>query len=149
MEMLKWMIYIFEQSVYIHDRMVRQYKSLRNLYNSHWNGNALILMKLSSLATVQVVKMTIFSAFSDEIFIKITTFPLSVSYQIMYLHNSIIVLYNAIIDKKELTSMIPWFMQYHNLISSFRYIDRWSCSELWSSLIRYMEIHNQWWIFRY
>ena len=49
-------IYIFQQSVYIHDRMMRHHKSLRNFYDSHWNGNAIILMKLSSLAAVQVVK---------------------------------------------------------------------------------------------
>ena len=75
--MLKWIICIFEQSVYIHDRMMRHHKSLRNLYDSYWNGNAIIL-KLSSLAAVQVVKMTIFSAFSDENLIKVT-FQLSVS----------------------------------------------------------------------
>ena len=78
MDKLKWIIYIFEQSVYIHDRIMRHHKTLRYLYDSYWNGNAIILMKLSSLAAVQVVKMTIFSAFSDENFIKMT-FPLSVS----------------------------------------------------------------------
>ena len=77
MDMLKWIIYIFEQSVYTHNRMMRHHKSLRNLYDSYWNGNAIIL-KLSSLAAVQVVKMTIFSAFSNENFIKMT-FPLSVT----------------------------------------------------------------------
>ena len=70
MDMLKWIIYIFEQSVYIHDRMMRHHKSLGNPYDSYWNGNAIIL-KLSSLAAVQVVKMAIFSAFSDENFIKV------------------------------------------------------------------------------
>ena len=72
--MLKWIIYIFEQSVYIHDRMMRHHQSLKNLYDSYWKGNAIIWMKLSSQAAVQIVKMTIFSAFSDENFIKMT-FP--------------------------------------------------------------------------
>ena len=56
--MLKWMIYIFEQSVYTHDRMMRHHKSLRNIFDFYWDGNAIILMKLSSLAAVQAVKMT-------------------------------------------------------------------------------------------
>ena len=49
-------IYIFEQSVYIHDRMMLHHKSLRNFYDSHWNGNAITLIKLLLLAAVQVVK---------------------------------------------------------------------------------------------
>ena len=34
-----------------------------------------------------------------------TTFPIPVSYHIMHLHHSIIVLYNAIIDKKKSTDI--------------------------------------------
>ena len=56
--MLKWMIYIFEQSVYTHDRMMRHHKSLRDIFDFYWDGNAIILMKLSSLVAVQAVKMT-------------------------------------------------------------------------------------------
>ena len=40
----------------------------------HWNENVVILMKSSSLAAPKVVKMTTFSAASDEDFIKMTTF---------------------------------------------------------------------------
>ena len=40
----------------------------------HWNGNVLILMKFSSLAALKVVKMTTYSAASDENFVKMTTF---------------------------------------------------------------------------
>ena len=52
-----------------------------------------------TLAAVKVVKMTIFRAFTDDNFIKMT-FPFSVFYQIMHLHHSIIVHCNATIDKK-------------------------------------------------
>ena len=41
----------------------------------HWNENVVVLMKSSSLAALKVVKMTTFSAASDENFIKMTTFP--------------------------------------------------------------------------
>ena len=41
----------------------------------HWNEDVAILMKFSSLAALKVVKMTTFSATSDENFIKMTTFP--------------------------------------------------------------------------
>ena len=34
-------------------------------YNIHWNGNVFILMKFSSLAALEVVKMTTSSAASD------------------------------------------------------------------------------------
>ena len=88
-------MYIFEERVHIQDRMIRHHKSMKNLHNSHWNENAIILLKFSSLAAVKVVKMTIFN---DENFIKMTTFPISVSYHIMHPHHSIAVLYNAIID---------------------------------------------------
>ena len=40
----------------------------------HWNGNVVILTKSSSLAALKVVKMTTFSAASDEDFVKATTF---------------------------------------------------------------------------
>ena len=40
----------------------------------HWNGNVFILMKFSSLAALEVVKMTTSSAASDENFVKMTTF---------------------------------------------------------------------------
>ena len=38
----------------------------------HWKGNVFILMKLSSLAALEVVKMTTSSAASDENFVKTT-----------------------------------------------------------------------------
>ena len=100
MDILKWVMYIYKQSLHIHDRMMLHHKSNRNSHNSHWNGNAITLVKFSSLAAAKVVKMTIFNAFSNENFI-IITFAFSVSYQIMHLHNSIIVLYNAIIAKND------------------------------------------------
>ena len=62
-------------------------------------------MKFFSLAAVRVVKITIFSASSDENFIKMTTYPFSVSYRIMHRHHSITVLYNAIIGKKKSTDL--------------------------------------------
>ena len=40
----------------------------------HWNGNVVILTKSSSLAALEVVKMTTSSAASDENFVKMTTF---------------------------------------------------------------------------
>ena len=78
-EILKWIMYIFEESVHIHDNMMRHDQSIKNLHNSHWNGNAIILMKFSSLAATEVVKTTIFSEFSEENFIKMTTYPFSFS----------------------------------------------------------------------
>ena len=45
----------------------------------HWNGNVIILMKFSSLAAREVVKMTTYSATSDENFIKMITFPFQCS----------------------------------------------------------------------
>ena len=41
----------------------------------HWNVNVVILMKISSAAALEVVKMTTSSAASDENFIKMMTFP--------------------------------------------------------------------------
>ena len=40
----------------------------------HWNRNVVVLMKFSSLAALEVVKMTTSSAASDENFVKMTTF---------------------------------------------------------------------------
>ena len=40
----------------------------------HWNENVFILMKCSSLAALEVIKMTTSSAASDENFVKMTTF---------------------------------------------------------------------------
>ena len=45
----------------------------------HWNENVIILMKFSSLAALEVVILTTFSAASDENFIKMTTFPFQCS----------------------------------------------------------------------
>ena len=42
---------------------------------NHWNENVVILMKFSSLAALEVVILTTFSAASDENFIKMKTFP--------------------------------------------------------------------------
>ena len=44
----------------------------------HWNGNIFILMKLPSLAALEVVKMTNSNAASDENFMKILTFSLDI-----------------------------------------------------------------------
>ena len=44
------------------------------MHLEHWNGNVVILTKSSSLAALKVVKMTTFSAASDEDFVKATTF---------------------------------------------------------------------------
>ena len=43
--------------------------------HNHWNENVVILMKFSSLAALEVVILTTFSAASDENFIKMKTFP--------------------------------------------------------------------------
>ena len=40
----------------------------------YWNGNAFIFMKFSSLAALEVVKMTTSNAANDENFIKMMTF---------------------------------------------------------------------------
>ena len=40
----------------------------------HWNENVFILMKCSSLAALEVIKMTTASVASDENFVKMTTF---------------------------------------------------------------------------
>ena len=45
-----------------------------NVLTHHWNGKVFILMKCSSLAALEVVKMTTSSAASDENFVKMTTF---------------------------------------------------------------------------
>ena len=50
-------------------------RELAGLQQIHWNENVVVLMKSSSLAALKVVKMTTFSAASDENFIKMTTFP--------------------------------------------------------------------------
>ena len=46
---------------------------------SHWNENVVILTKFSSLAALEVVILTTFSAASDENFIKMKTFPFQCS----------------------------------------------------------------------
>ena len=70
-----------KHSQYLNSR-VKPYMFLK--YNSifyatllwhHWNENVIILMKFSSLAAPKVVKMTTFSAASDENFVKMMTFP--------------------------------------------------------------------------
>ena len=50
-------------------------KSAENPHDGHihWNENVVILVKFSSLATLEVVNMTTSSAVSDENFIKMTT----------------------------------------------------------------------------
>ena len=45
----------------------------------HWNGNVVILTKFSSVAALEVVILTTFSAASDENFIKMKTFPFQCS----------------------------------------------------------------------
>ena len=50
-------------------------KHLRIILTEHWNENVIILMKFSSPAASQIVKMTTFSAASDENFVKMMTFP--------------------------------------------------------------------------
>ena len=99
MEILKLIMYIFEQRVHIHDRMMRHHKSIKNLHNSYWNGNAILLWNFRHWLQWKLSKWQ-FSVHSinDDNFIKMT-FPIWVSYYIMHLHHSIIVLYNAIIDK--------------------------------------------------
>ena len=50
-------------------------KIMGNECAQHWNRNAIILMKFSSLFALKVVEMTTFSATSDENAIKMPTFP--------------------------------------------------------------------------
>ena len=52
-----------------------------NRSECHWNENVVILMKFSSLAALEVVILTTFSAASDENFIKMKTFPFQWSHQ--------------------------------------------------------------------
>ena len=47
-----------------------------------WNENVVILTKFSSLAALEVVILTTFSAASDEIFIKMKTFPFQCSFDV-------------------------------------------------------------------
>ena len=47
----------------------------------HWNENVVILTKFSSLAALEVVILTTFSAANDENFIKMKTFPFQCSQQ--------------------------------------------------------------------
>ena len=51
----------------------RQVISNRHADPIHWNGNVFILMKFSSVAAMEVVKMTTSNAASDENFVKMTT----------------------------------------------------------------------------
>ena len=44
------------------------------IWQCHWNRNVFILMKFSSLAALEVVKMTTSSPANDENFVKMTTF---------------------------------------------------------------------------
>ena len=44
--------------------------------HANWNGNVIILIKFSSLATPKVVRMTTFGAAIDENFVKMTAFPI-------------------------------------------------------------------------
>ena len=55
-------------------------------YDTHWNENAVILTKFSSLAALKVVILTTFSAASDENFIKMKTFPFQCTYHLGLLH---------------------------------------------------------------
>ena len=49
--------------------------AISRINDDHWNENVVILMKFSSLAALEVVILTTFSAASDENFIKMKTFP--------------------------------------------------------------------------
>ena len=53
--------------------MVMKYPT-NEIESNHWKENVVILMKFSSLAALEVVKMTTSSAASDENFVKIMTF---------------------------------------------------------------------------
>ena len=52
------------------------FKSKRQdqFHHEHWNGDIVILMKFSSPAALEVVKMTTSSAAGDENIVKMTTF---------------------------------------------------------------------------
>ena len=67
-----WVYFI---SAHSHIVWVLQFCDCTRCNNCHWNENVVVLMKSSSLAALKVVKMTTFSAASDENFIKMTTFP--------------------------------------------------------------------------
>ena len=90
-----------------------------------WNGNVLILMKFSSLAALDVVKMTTSSAANDENFFKMTTFS-SLCTLILFpsttpLNYSRFGYYGVI--KPTLRSLIfPVFRNYQNSVCLIRHL---------------------------
>ena len=75
----------------------------------HWNGNVVILMKFSSLAALEVVKMTTSSAASDENFVKMTTFSFQCNY-------SSIPNFGGVLVKPPLKLGYGWVIQSHPFI---------------------------------
>ena len=77
LKILKIMSY-HGNGLYLSTRRAQIMQSPQVLYTNspaiHWNENVVILMKFSSLAALEVVKMTTFSAASDENFVNMTTF---------------------------------------------------------------------------
>ena len=67
---LFWFIVMFFQGTYAVNSLVPGICG-----SNHWNENVVILTKFSSLAALEVVILTTFSAASDENFIKMKTFP--------------------------------------------------------------------------
>ena len=54
--------------------VLKNQQKLSGVNSVHWNGNIFILMTFSSLAPLEVVKMTTSSAASDENYVKMTIF---------------------------------------------------------------------------
>ena len=51
-----------------------KHHKISQTFHIHWNENVFILINFSSLAALEVVKMTTSNAASDENFVKMTTF---------------------------------------------------------------------------
>ena len=93
----------------------------------HWNGNVVILMKFSSLAASEVVKMTTSSAASGENFIKMTTFWIPHSW-LVYHHS-----YNG----QQLNNKKKYIFWYKRCITLLHHLNNWHTllTHLWQSLM--------------
>ena len=65
----------------LEDHLLKVQIYLTGVSEIHWNGDVVILMKFSSLAALEVVKMTTSSAAKDENFIKLWHFRFTVGHR--------------------------------------------------------------------
>ena len=102
-----------------------------SIWARHWDENVAILMKFSSLAAPEVVKLTTSSAANDDNFIKRTTFP----FQWMTSFNMADEISGNLTAFRVLTYSVPWTTQIPQRFRSSGL--GWSRSRTWASSHRH------------